>query len=164
MSAPRPSDLAAGPPPMPWPPVALRLICMVCGGLIDSDHHGHAAVNTAAALARSVEIYRWRRAHPGEDAARHGPPPVPWRLVHLKCDELGERTHVIPAYRLRTARRVLQQTWKLWAKSWAAATDWPNFACGLLANAAEGDDQAAPAGGTAAKHAARQAVSGGDGG
>ncbi|GFH03385.1 hypothetical protein MHIP_38680 [Mycolicibacterium hippocampi] len=141
--------------------MALQLQCMACGGIIDGEHRGHAAVNTAAALARSVQIDSWRRAHPGEDAARHGPQPVPWRLVHLACDELGERTHVIPAYRLRTARRVLQQTWRLWSKSWAAATDWPHFARGLLANAGEVDGQAASAGGAAAKRAAQQALSGG---
>lgn len=148
-------------PPPPWPPVALRLVCQLCQKPIDGEHPGHAAVNTAAALMRSAEITRWRRAHPGQDAARHGPRPVCWRLVHLSCDEDGERTYTIAAHRLRTARRVLQQTWRLWSKSWAGATDWPDFTRELLAAAVADDGTTEVAQRRAAAQRAAQGDAGG---
>ena len=151
-------------PPLPWPPLQLQLACMACGGGIDQQHPGYAAVNVGAALVRTRQQAAWRRAHPGGDAARHGPPPIPWRIVHEACDEPATHTMTIAASKLRTGKRLMGQTWRLWSKPWSGGTNWPEFARGLLATAAAtDDDQAAAARAAAAKRAAHQADSGADG-
>lgn len=150
-------------PPLPWPPLQLQLMCMACGEVIDQRHPGYAAVNVAAALARTRQQAAWRRTHPGQDAARHGPPPIPWRLVHIVCDEPAEHTMTIPASKLRTAKRLMGQTWRLWSKPWSGGTDWPRFVRSLLATAVTDDDQAAASRAAGAKRAAQQAESGTDG-